>query len=123
MPDRWGPKIEALRRLIAPGSGATPAERDTAKSKLEQILKAHHEDIEVARFFEDLDRAIENDPASFDAAFDRIFTTRDLLDLQHAGMGDGSWTGRTIQEAIAMMVTDYKGRRAQMGARPRLGDK
>lgn len=113
--NRWSSKVEALHRLIAPGSGATDAERDTAKGKLEQILKNHYGQAEGHYQFANFAERYRHDPSSFDAAFAATFTTRDYVRAKQSGVNmSGEWTGRNMQEAMQRMCEDLV-RRAFVG--------
>ena len=118
MTDRWSPKVEALRRLIAPNSGATDAERDTAETKLKSILQIQYGETEGYCRFAYFEKGIEDDPGAFDAAFAETFTTHDFLEMKRAGIStDGEWTGKNMQEATEMMVADYARRSGRLRKR------
>ena len=94
--DRWQPKVDALLRL-AQDKGATPAERETAREKLAQILREHPQAQEIRQY----------EPV-------RRFTMDDLAFMkQHDISTDGSWTGGNLSEALQLMVADYAGRIGQ----------
>jgi hypothetical protein len=85
--NRWQSKIDALIRLSR-DPGATSAERKTAARKLRQILRDHPQMADYRPLAE--------------------FTMRDLGEMKRRGISTaGSWTGRNLDEAIAMMVSDY----------------
>ena len=91
--DRWQPKIDALLRL-AEDKGATDAERETARSKLAQILREHPE-AETIRLYEPV----------------RRFTMKDVAFMREHGISaEGSWTGRNLGEAVGLMVAEYERR-------------
>jgi hypothetical protein len=116
--NRWAPKVDALRRLIAPSSGAMDAERETAKRKLESILQAHYGEAEGHERFAAFETEIAADPTAFDEALARAFTMRDLME---AGVSlEGHWEGRTPREVIHAMVTDYARRYRQAKQRKRI---
>lgn len=94
MVNRWQPKVDALIRLIADDSGATDAERATAKRKLALILEHHPESQQIAQY----------GPV-------REFMCSDLLKMRRAGISTyGIWTGANWREALRMMVADYASR-------------
>lgn len=93
-------KVDGLIRL-ANDPGATPAERATATRKLEQIIHDRPESLEYQPLKE--------------------FTTRDFVAMKRADIPTGgSWTGRNLEEALALMIADYQERATRYRNRPRM---
>jgi hypothetical protein len=102
--NRWKTKVDALIRLAKDQAGKP--EGELAREKLRQILEKYPE---AARQHEPL------------ADYAREFTTGDLrYMMQHDIPIEGRWTGRNVQEALAMMVGDYWRRIKQYRERPLL---
>lgn len=95
MPNKWQSKVNALI-LLAEDQAGKP-EGDLAKEKLRRIL----------RRFPEL--AKQHDPLADYA--DRTFTVYDLRQMKRQGISTaGEWTGGSLDEAIGIMVADYKRR-------------
>lgn len=95
MAHKWQPKIDGLI-LLAEDQAGKP-EGELAKEKLRRIL---------CRFPE---LAMQHTP--FGDYADRTFTLRDLRKMQRLNISTGGvWQGRNLDEAMAMMVADYKQR-------------
>ena len=87
---KWKKLVDDLLRL-AQDDGATEDERNVARLKLAQVLEKHP-DAEQIEQYEPL----------------REFTLGDLRAMKRAGIStDGSWTGRTLEDALYLMVSDY----------------
>jgi len=95
LPSRWKSKVDALIRLAEDQAGKP--EGELAKAKLKRILELYPE------------AAKEHPP--FEQYAQRVFTVGDLrfMKRQHIST-QGSWTGRNLQEAIAIMINDFWGR-------------
>ena len=84
--NRWKRKVDALI-LLAEDQAGKP-EGDLAREKLRAILDKHPE----ARQYELV----------------KQFMMGDLTRMRRAGIStDGSWTGRNLAEALALMTADY----------------
>lgn len=96
--NRWKRKVQALMRLAEDQAGKP--EGQLARQKLRQILKKYPQ-------------AREYEPV-------RVFMARDIVAMKRMGIStEGSWTGRNLQEAIALMMADY-GTRLERAKQPRL---
>jgi hypothetical protein len=123
MTDRWQSKVQALRRLIAPDSGATEPERETAHRKLEGILQNLYGADDGAKRYAGFLYAIDQDPTATDEALAAAFTASDWADMIRFGVSmEGSWTGRNPREAVQMMVADYARRLGKRKGQRRLAD-
>jgi len=92
---RWKSKVDALIRLAEDQAGKP--EGRVARAKLKQILELYPE------------AAREHPP--FEQYARRAFMTSDLLFMKRRGIStQGQWTGRNLQEAIAIMINDFWGR-------------
>jgi hypothetical protein len=99
--NRWKSKVQALARLAEDQRGKP--EGELARQKMLQILEKYPE----ARRYE---------PA-------RQFMLSDLAWMRRHGVStDGSWTGATPQEAVALMVADYHQRIEEARQRKRLAE-
>ena len=97
--NRWKRKVQALMRLAEDQAGKP--EGELARQKLRQILEKYPQ-------------AREYEPV-------QVFMARDIVAMKRRGIStEGSWTGRNLQEAIALMVADY-GTRLERAKRPQLG--
>ena len=89
--NRWKSKADALLRLAEDQKGKP--EGELARQKLKEILANHPE----ARQYEPLQK----------------FMLSDLKEMKMKNIStDGKWTGRNLQEALAMMTLDYRKRLA-----------
>ena len=85
--NRWKSKVQNLIRLAEDQAGKP--EGDLAREKLRQILEKYPE----ARQYRPV----------------KAFMLRDVGYMKRHGVPtDGSWTGANLQEAVALMVADYK---------------
>lgn len=90
---RWKKLVDDLLRL-AQDAGATEDERNTARLKLAQVLEKHPDAQEIEQY----------EPL-------REFTFRDFREMKRRGIyTGGSWTGATLEDAVAMMIADYRRR-------------
>jgi len=97
MTDRWRSKVEALTRLAEDQRGKP--EGDLAREKLLEITTKHPE----AASYQPVKDLIERD-----------LTMQDVAWMRKNGIStDGSWDGRNLTEAIALMEMDYKKRIAR----------
>lgn len=88
--DRWQSKIDALIRLAKDQAGKP--EGELARAKLQQILDKYPW---AAQQYQPL----------------ADFAVSDLKYMMRVGIShQGSWTGRNLQEALRIMVADYKQR-------------
>jgi hypothetical protein len=88
--DKWKRKVDALIRLAQDQAGKP--EGDVAKAKLKQILDKHPW------------AAQEHKPL-------KDFAVSNLGYMKRVGIShEGSWTGKNLQHAIALMITDYEQR-------------
>jgi hypothetical protein len=90
--NRWKSKVIALRRLAADQRGKP--EGELARQKLLHILEKYPE----AREYEPIQEFARREFSMGDLGYMK----RNSIDT------DGSWTGATIEEAIACMVADYR---------------
>lgn len=89
--NKWKSKADSLLRLAEDQKGKP--EGELARQKLKEILDKHPE----AKHYEPLQK----------------FMLSDIKAMRMKGIStDGSWTGNNLQDAIAMMVLDYKQRLA-----------
>jgi hypothetical protein len=96
-PERWRSKIDALTRLAEDQRGKP--EGDLARQKLIEIINKHPE----AANYKPVQDLVERD-----------LTMGDVDWMQRHGVPtQGSWTGRNLEEAIAMMEAEYKQRIAR----------
>jgi hypothetical protein len=87
--NRWKSKVRALIALTEDQAGKP--EGELAREKLRYILARHPE-------------AREYEPV-------RAFMLSDIRYMRQRGIStDGSWTGRNLEEAVGLMVADYRGR-------------
>lgn len=102
--NRWRRKANALARLAEDQRGKP--EGELARQKLQEIIANHPE----AREYQPV-----ND------LFARDLQLKDIGAMHRMGIStEGSWSGRTLGEALAAMSRDYKGRIAGYQGRPRL---
>ena len=93
--NKWQSKIDALI-LLAEDQEGKP-EGDLAKEKLRRILRRFPE---LAQWH-----------APLDDFAGRVFTICDLEQMKRQGIStEGVWSGRNLDEAVAMMIADYKRR-------------
>jgi hypothetical protein len=93
----WKGKVQALIRLAEDQAGKP--EGELAREKLRQILEKYPE----ARQYKPI----------------RVFILKDIGYMRQHGIStEGSWTGANLQEAIALMVADYRQRIAEREASP-----
>ena len=92
--NRWKRKAEALARLAEDQRGKP--EGELAREKLQEIIANHPE----ARDYQPVKDLFERD-----------LQLRDIGSMRAMGIPtDGSWSGRTLGEALAAMTRDYKSR-------------
>ena len=90
--NKWKRKVDALI-LLAEDQAGKP-EGDLAREKLRLILDKHPEARQYAPV--------------------KQFMVSDLARMRQAGIStDGSWTGRSLAEALALMTADYARRLAE----------
>jgi hypothetical protein len=90
MQSKWQSKIDALIRLAKDQIGKP--EGDLARAKLQQILDKYPW------------AAQQHQPLA-------DFAVSDLKYMMRVGISrEGRWTGRNLQEALAIMVADYRHR-------------
>ncbi len=100
MTNKWQRKVDALIRLADDQRGKP--EGDLARQKLTEILNKHPE-------------AREYPPILVLA--ERDFTMMDLRAMKRRMISTaGSWTGRSIEEALEIMIDDYRARLQSKGA-------
>jgi len=96
---RWKRRALALARLAEDQKGKP--EGESAARKLSQILERYPE----AREYEPIAE----------------FTMGDLRSMRDKGIStEGRWTGESLEDAIAVMIRDYRERIAASGPRKRL---
>lgn len=101
-------KIDSIKRLIDPSSGATDGERQAAKAALERILKSQFGESGGQQRLEDFYVYVQSDTSRFDEAMARAFSGADFVRKKRAGVDmSGEWTGRTIEEALLKMAADF----------------
>jgi hypothetical protein len=99
--NRWKRKVQALARLAEDQHGKP--EGELAREKMRQILERYPE-------------ARDYGPA-------RQFMMSDIAWMfRHNISTDGSWTGHDVQEAVALMETNYRRRIEEFKRRGRLGE-
>ena len=92
--DRWQRKADALIRLADDQRGKP--EGDLAREKLLQIINKHPESFTYQPLIDFAERE---------------FTLGHLREMRQQGIStNGRWTANTLDEAIDMMVADYKRR-------------
>ncbi len=92
--DRWQTKADTLIRLADDQRGKP--EGDLACEKLLQIINKHSESFTYQPLIDFAERE---------------FTLQNLKEMKQQGIStDGCWTGNTLDDAIGMMVADYKRR-------------
>ena len=102
--NKWKRKADALARLAEDQRGKP--EGELARQKLQEIIANHPE-------------AREYQPVK--DLFARDLELKDIGAMRMAGIATaGSWSGRTIGEALAAMSQDYKSRIAGYLDRPRI---
>jgi hypothetical protein len=90
---KWQRIVDSLLRLIQ-DDAATDGERATARRKLNLILEKHSKAQEIRQYGPVQD-----------------FTFADVRRMREQGIStDGRWTGRTLEDALALMVRDYQKR-------------
>lgn len=95
--NKWKRKVDALIRLAEDQRGKP--EGNLAREKLAEILRNHPE----AACYKPLVDLTNGDL--------RIITTKDVAWMNRNKIStDGSWTGRDLAEALAMMEADYRSR-------------
>lgn len=102
--NKWRRKADALARLAEDQRGKP--EGDLARQKLQEIIANHPE-------------AREYQPVK--DLFARDLELKDVGMMHRMGIStEGSWSGRTIAEALAAMTRDYKSRIMAYWDRPRI---
>lgn len=92
--DRWQTKADALIRLADDQRGKP--EGDLAREKLLLIINNHPESFAYQPLIDFAERE---------------FTLQNLKEMKQQGIStDGCWIGNTLDDAIDMMVADYKRR-------------
>lgn len=92
--NRWKRKARALAKLAEDQRGKP--EGDLARQKLLEIINKHPE----AANYEPVKELVERD-----------LTMKDIGWMKRHGVStDGEWTGGNLNEAIALMIADYKSR-------------
>ncbi len=92
MANRWKQVADALARLARDQAGKP--EGELARQKLAQIM---------ARY-----------PQARERPAVQAFMLRDLGRMRRLGVStDGRWTGRNLEEAVALMAADYRQRLAE----------
>jgi hypothetical protein len=100
-------KIDSIKRLIDPSSGATDGERQAAKAALERILKSQFGESGGQQRLDDFYVHIQADTSRFDEAMARAFSGADFVRKKRAGVDmSGEWTGLTIEEALMRAAGD-----------------
>lgn len=102
--NKWRRKADALARLAEDQRGKP--EGDLAREKLQEII-ANHPEAREYQPIEDL--------------FARDLELKDIGAMHMAGISTaGSWSGRTVAEALATMTRDYKARIMAYRDKPRI---
>lgn len=92
----WKEKIEAIKRLATDQKGKP--EGEVAEAKLLELINKYPE---AAQAQEVIDYAKD------------LFTLKDIADMHRQGTStDGSWTAPTFEDAIKIMIEDYRQRKA-----------